>query len=354
MLRGKKRGFGSHAEPCIIEKNKMKSAKELIKTVAGFTFEKLSVLLPRRQGLSIIFMYHRVVEKLPAGLHDPAMFVTVNTLEMHIREIARHFEIVPIDEITTVTGEKKLCAFTFDDGWHDNYDTAFAILKKYRVPATIFIPVNLVSRPRAYWFQNLWELASQVISHDHREQFIEYFRNRAPFWHPTGIGPDQIYDLANELKKLPARELDTIVQKGYELLGIKLDSTDTIMKWEHMREMGRSGITFGSHGMHHNILTQLSYDEKCEEVAKSLDVLRHAEVAVTPFFSYPNGNWDAEAVSLVKQAGYKGAVTTELGFNETFTNPYLLKRVGLHEDISHTPSLLWFRIFQALMARQPA
>lgn len=298
-------------------------------------------------------MYHRVVEKLPAALHDPAMFVTANTLEMHIREISRYFKIVPIDDVIAGTGRgKRLCAFTFDDGWHDNYDNAFAVLKKYSVPATIFIPVNMVSLPQAFWFHNLWELASQVDSNEHRELFIDYFRNHAPTWRRMGIGLEEIYELMNELKKLPAKMLDTIVLKGYERLRIKVPSSDSIMKWEQIREMGRDGITFGSHGLHHNILTQLSYDSKCEEVAKSLDVLQHSDVAVTPFFSYPNGDWDAEAVSLVKQAGYRGAVTTELGFNALSTNPYLLKRIDLHEDISHNSSLLWFRIFQALMARQ--
>jgi peptidoglycan/xylan/chitin deacetylase (PgdA/CDA1 family) len=331
----------------------MNLGKELIKTIAGFSYKNLMAVLPRRKEFRLIFMYHRVVEKLPDGLHDPALFVTADTLEMHIQEIARQFEIVPIDDIISDTGAgKRLCAFTFDDGWHDNYDCAFAVLKKYRVPATIFIPVNMISSQQTFWFQNLWELASRVVLHDHGELFIDYFRRHAPSWRRTGIRLEQIYDLANELKKLPAEKLDAIVLKGYDRLGIQPSTTDTIMKWEHVREMGRFGITFGSHGLNHNILTQLTHDAKCEEVTKSFDLLQQAGVAMTPFFSYPNGNWDSEAVSLVKQAGYKGAVTTELGFNARSTNPYLLKRIALHEDISHTPSLLWFRTFQALTAKQ--
>ena len=331
----------------------MNSGKELIKTIAGFSFQQLLAVLPHRNDLRLIFMYHRVADKLPSGLHDPALFVTANTLEMHIREISRYFQIVPIDDIIAATGAaKRICAFTFDDGWHDNYDSAFAVLKKYRVPATIFIPVNMVSLSQPFWFQNLWELASQVVVHNHRELFIDYFRNYVPSWKRKGIGLEQVSDLANELKKLPADKLNEIVLKGYEWIGINPSTSDSIMKWDQIREMGRHGITFGSHGLHHNILTQLSYDAKCEEVAKSLDVLHNAGVAVSPFFSYPNGDWDTDAVSLVKQTGYKGAVTTELGFNVLSTNPYLLKRVALHEDISHTSSLLWFRIFQAIMARQ--
>jgi len=122
------------------------------------------------------------------------------------------------------------------------------------------------------------------------------------------------------------------------------------MNWDEIREMSQQGITFGSHGLHHNILTQLDSDAKYDEVVNSLHVMQNANVALTPFFSYPNGNWDDETVSLVKQAGYKGALTTELGYNVPLMDPYLLKRIAIHEDISRTSSLLWFRIYQAVIS----
>jgi len=330
---------------------KMNIIKRHIKSIAGGAFKNLVSSLRLQQNLKLIFMYHRVVDKPPKGLHDDAMFVTTRTLEMHIQEIVKCFDIVPLDGIMSATGiGKRLCAFTFDDGWIDNYESAFALLEKYRVPATIFVPVNMIASKTSFWFQNVWDLAAYVDREGTSEDFVNYFKNHVPSWVPPGISHDQIYKLTHELKNLPAEELHTLVAQAFEQLGIKPFSSINTMSWEQIREMSQRGITFGSHGLNHNILTKLDYNSKYEEVVKSLHVLRNADVSIAPFFSYPNGNWDAEAVSLVKQAGYKGAVTTQLGINEPATDPYLLKRVALHEDISYTSSLLWFRILQAVMS----
>ena len=329
----------------------MNVGKKIVKSFVGISFEKLLKAVPSFNNLRLIFMYHRVVEKPPVGLHDPALIVTSRTLDMHISEISKYFQIVPIDGILAPTGGgKRLCTITFDDGWHDNYDAAFAVLKKYQVPATIFIPVNLVSSQQNFWFQNLWDLASRVDRDGTSSDFVEYFRGLVPSWRRPGISLEQIYELTHELKSKSAEKLDALVLQAYERLGVTLPSTRYIMSWEQIREMSKEGITFGSHGLHHYILTQLNHDTKSKEVVNSFHALQNAKVAMTPFFSYPNGNWDEEALSLVRQAGYRGAVTTSIGSNGLSTNPYLLKRIAIHEDISHTASLLWFRIFQAVIS----
>ena len=120
-----------------------------------------------------------------------------------------------------------------------------------------------------------------------------------------------------------------------------------IIDWGHVSEMGQYGITFGSHGLHHYILTTLDNTLKKVEIAESLNKLKKKTNATIPVFSYPNGDWDKASIDLIMEAGYLGALTTKLGCNNYQTPPYLLNRIGLHEYISHTPDLFWFRIFQA-------
>jgi hypothetical protein len=73
-------------------------------------------------------------------------------------------------------------------------------------------------------------------------------------------------------------------------------------------------------------------------------------IGLHPVFSFPNGNWDAESIRYLMEAGYVAAVTTQPGFNTSATCPFLLNRIGLHEYISDTPDLLWFSIFQSILA----
>jgi peptidoglycan/xylan/chitin deacetylase (PgdA/CDA1 family) len=329
----------------------MFSIKAVVKSAAGAVYKK-AFLSKYLRDPRIILMYHRVVEEIPAGLHDPAMFVTTGTLDMHLREISHYFDIVPLDAIIEATGKKtRLCAITFDDGWVDNYDCAFPILKNYKAPATIFIPVNMVTQQQNFWFQNLLDLASQAATGDKGGAFIQYFSSCVPAWHTKGTSQDHIEDLTDALKGMPAATLETLIAGGYEKLRLTPAGKRDIMSWDQIHEMSQQGITFGSHGLHHNILTRLNFNIKRDEIVNSFDTLGNANVAMTPFFSYPNGDWDNEAVSLVKQAGYRGAVTTQLGVNDASTDPYILRRIAIHEDISNTASLFWFRIFQATISK---
>ncbi len=330
----------------------MFSIKAAVKSAAGAIYQK-AFLSQYPRDARIILMYHRVADEMPSGLHDPAMFVTTGALDLHLRELSRYFDIVPLDAIIKARdGKSRLCAITFDDGWIDNYTCAFPVLRRHRVPATIFIPVEMVTQQQNFWFQDLVDLATRAGTGGKREDFTSYFSGCVPAWRNKGTGRDHIDDLTSALKGMPAEALDTLVADGYEHLGFRPAGKRDIMSWDHIREMSREGITFGSHGLHHNILTQLNSEAKHHEIITSFSALGNARVAVSPFFSYPNGDWDDEAVSLARKAGYKGAVTTQLGINNTATDPYLLKRIAIHEDISSTASLLWFRIFQAALRRE--
>ena len=122
------------------------------------------------------------------------------------------------------------------------------------------------------------------------------------------------------------------------------------MNWEEIYEMGQHDISFGSHGLNHYILPTLNYELKKKEIVESFEKLHEKGVNIAPFFSYPNGDWDDDSASLVSSTGYKGALTVKLGWNTSNSDPYSLNRIALHEYISSSAPLFWFRIFQAVMA----
>lgn len=321
----------------------------LIKNIGGLSFKSFLSAFRPFQKISIILMYHRVVEETLKNYHDPAMLVSSKTFEMHIKEISQFFDIVPLEAITESNPQKRrLCAITFDDGWVDNYENAFPILKKNNIPATIFIPVNMIGSKKRFWFQSIWDIWSQAGKNGLISDCIRYFNTVIPAWKPEYIDVEQIDKLISELKHLPAQELNDLAEQSYRSLGLTPESDGYILNWEQVREMSQNGITFGSHCLNHYILPNLSKEIKKKEIFDSISILNKKGVSVSPFFSFPNGDWDNESLALVKEAGYKGALTTRLGYNTAQTDPFLLNRIAVHDDVTNTPSLLWFRILQAV------
>ena len=270
---------------------------------------------------------------------------------MHIKEISQLFDIVPLETILQKNNcVGKLCTITFDDGWLDNYDIAFPILKKYRVPATIFIPVSIIGSNYSFWFESLFHLANLAITSGKEKNLYQYFQNVVPSWMPSNNCTDNLSTLISALKHLPGNTLHDLVAKAFMNLGIEPISQNTVLNWNQISEMGQHRITFGAHGLQHYILSTLDNHLKQREIVYPLTLLHKKKIQYVPFFSYPSGDWDEESIAFVSEAKYKGALTAHIGYNTSKTHQFLLNRVQFHENISNTPDLFWFRIFQAFLA----
>ncbi len=98
-----------------------------------------------------ILMYHSVNPHAPK---ENRLVVPVESFQRQMRFLKEHkYKVLPLEELANFIKEKKrvphkTVAITFDDGYKDNYIYAFPILKKYNLPATIFIIVREVDRPQ--------------------------------------------------------------------------------------------------------------------------------------------------------------------------------------------------------------
>ncbi len=83
----------------------------------------------------------------------------INRFERHMRFLRKHkFNIIGFDTLLYYFKNKKkmppkTVVITFDDGFTDNYDHAFIILKKYAIPATIFLVAGLIGKTNI-WMRN--------------------------------------------------------------------------------------------------------------------------------------------------------------------------------------------------------
>ncbi len=100
-------------------------------------------------------------------------------------------------------------------------------------------------------------------------------------------------------------------------------------------------IRIGSHTKTHLRLDdKVSYVELEDEVHGSRQRIVD-ELGIAPrLFCYPNGNYCQNALRVVRES-YEGGVTTLRGWNRVGDDPFLLNRIGLHNDVAKdTISLL--------------
>jgi peptidoglycan/xylan/chitin deacetylase (PgdA/CDA1 family) len=256
-----------------------------------------------------ILMYHRVaVPGAEPLLSDRVISATPDEFAEQMEWVARHASPVGFKDLLALesTGHplpRRAVLVTFDDGYLDNYLSAFPALKRHRIPATIFLVTGLVGTREPFW----WDLVFAA-----------------------GSSPSEL----ERLKHLPDRERQEAVGAIAEGAGLRTDSFPrTLVSWAEVKEMAAEGIGFGGHTVTHPILSKLSPSMLAEEIdgCRSAIVRELGEAPLA--FAYPVGRAFAvndEAVKAVERAGFRYAVTTDYGRNpHPAESRFRLRRIGV-------------------------
>jgi hypothetical protein len=180
-----------------------------------------------------------------------------------------------------------------------------------------------------------------------RKESLRDLTNRYP-WLNSLIGKDDRPDIdaiVEACKIQTPEKIENFLDEVSRILGIDFPTERVLVHWGEVDEMSSHRISFGSHSCTHKIFTTLSIQEVEKEVTDSLYTLRNKSINVVPVLAYPNGNYNREIIRQVKAAGYEAAVSTCFGFEgRSSNNPFELKRIGVHHDISATLPLFAFHI----------
>ena len=195
-----------------------------------------------------VLMYHAVQDDWRSPLA-----VSRAEFEAHCRWLQRRRLVLPLDDwlrrFDRGRLERSFTALTFDDGFRSVYEVAFPILRKYGLPATVFVVGGTLGA------------------------------KRLPIDWTTGTPP----------------------------AGLATLSPDQIS------EMSSSRITFGSHGQTHRDLTTLSPSECERELIESRTTLEDVLGDAVGLFAYPLGTHNAAVRDAVERAGYGHAFGTSRG-----------------------------------------
>ena len=303
-----------------------------ISNTAGF--RKIS-LKARTEPTARILYYHRVNDD-----RDP-FFPSISTklFEEEMRFVSAHYKVVSLSQLLNALeggSTEPVLAITFDDGYQDNYHNAFPILQRYKVPASIFLETGSIDSREPLWFEQM-ALAIKNAAKDYIELETDFPKR---FWLRTRAERlAAIEDLFSFLRELPDLGRRQTLSRILRQLAVEdhTERRDKMLTWDQVRAMQKSGIDFGGHTVTHPFLSRMSEQEVVWEVCECKRRIEEELQVPVCHFAYPNGRekdfgkWNRD---VVRQAGYRAAVTTIWGQNSGSTDPMELRRGGPWEPNS--------------------
>ena len=273
-----------------------------------------------------ILMYHRVIE-IP---HIQG--VTSACFEQQMAYIAKKYRVVPIDQLVKEMAGGQLkpntLAITFDDGHCDFYSNAWPILKKYKLPATLYVTTDFIDKKQWMWPDLLKYILLRV---QHKKFTVD------------GLGVIDVYGqgvfetwnkISNHLLELSASQREKLMHSLVEAGEIQIPKSPEYpfspVSWEQLQEMKAEGLDIGSHSITHPILATINADQIEKELGSSAQRIKEMTGGLPKGICYPNGriqDINDQVVSVAKRIGYTyGLLALNYGFSEK--SPYRLGRVA--------------------------
>jgi peptidoglycan/xylan/chitin deacetylase (PgdA/CDA1 family) len=281
------------------------------------------VLRPLMGGVGAILMLHHVRPARPDRFQPNHLLeVTPKFFERVIRQLRRsRVDLISLDEMhrRVATGDfprRRFVCVTFDDGYRDNFEFAYPVLKKYEVPFAIYVATSFADRIGELWWLALEAVIAQNqmigLRIDGQDRWFEcrsVQEKRAVF--------DHIYAW---LRQRPTEaELRQVMRDltARHQVDMPAFCAELCMRWDELATLAADPlVTIGAHTVNHPILTKLDDKAVRSELEGSRSVIEAALGVRPAHLAYPVGDRSAAGpreFKIASELGFKTAVTTRPG-----------------------------------------
>jgi peptidoglycan/xylan/chitin deacetylase (PgdA/CDA1 family) len=303
-----------------------------------------------------VFAYHRVITEQQSrndGAHS-AMWISPNRLAEQIRWMRSIGEIVDYTRIlnTEISNDRPWFALSFDDGWKDNYDQAFPILKEHQVPAIIFLATNAVENGSLFWPEDISTKIKHLLNSNSITNVQTALRD---CWPGTGFKnrayQDDVMPMVeswiDKLKLLNDGERQERINACYNYLGLsKTPLQGYIMNWDEAREMQKHGIEFGSHTHNHTIIKELPEDIIESELRSSKELISDKLQIEVDSFCYPNARYNEKDGKILERCGYRYGFCIKNRTLRHCADNYYIPRFLISERLTAIPAYFNLRLLE--------
>jgi peptidoglycan/xylan/chitin deacetylase (PgdA/CDA1 family) len=286
-----------------------------------FRYGLLELASSAPANLLIVFGYHRIRpddESFSTPFCDEVYGPTVSEFERQILWLKRRTRILSEAELLEVleSGARpsgRCSMITFDDGYRDNYELAYPVLRKHGVPALFFVPSGLVAERKVGW----WDLIAWFVKQ-------------------TGKSNPELQALLGRMALEPHEKTQGLMERVAADWNVPLPDAALqdaqLMSWEQIREISRNGFAIGSHGHHHWVMKTLSPQSQEEELRLSKSWLEREAGLPVRSIAYPVGSerhFTRETCEIARRCGYRVAFSFASGVNRWDTlNRWAVRRVS--------------------------
>lgn len=261
-----------------------------------------------------ILIFHRVHAETDPIFPDEPDSVHFDRL---MRFVANTYSVMSLGQAVTRLIEGRLPPYplvvTFDDGYADNAEIALPILTRHGLTATFFVSTGFLDGGRM-WNDSVIECIR--ASNQSNLDLADYGLGICSL---SGHAERRatINGLLHHIKYLPLTERETSIALLQKLTRVAQLPSKLMMTSDQVRALHRAGMEIGAHTVRHPILASLSTEESAFEIRTSKNCLESITQAPVEVFAYPNGkpgrDYDGRHVELVRQLGFRGAVSTAVG-----------------------------------------
>jgi len=297
--------------------------------------------LKRGKYPAVIVNYHRFVESLDDIIEvHPSVTHSIEDFKKEIRFLNKYFDIRTMDDVVDSLNngsefKRPTIALTVDDGYKDNFDLMFPVLREEKVPATVFLSTAVIGTNNMNWYDYC---ASMIMHTGSASLQMNGLCGGETLKVITMEDKRCAYNrIIKKLKDIDIEERNQHLKDIETQLGAVTNSQPSMLNWDEIRIMSDAGITFGAHTHTHSILTRMPIEDAKKDIVHSKEIIENKLGMKVRHFAFPNGrksDFNEDLKRYCREIGFSSVSTFNYGNNRKVEDIWELKRIGSESPVS--------------------
>ncbi len=284
--------------------------------------------------------YHRVGHPGESLFDHDIWSATAEDFDQQVRFVKKNFDVIglgDLDDLLVHRRRHRAIMLTFDDGYLDNYELAYPVLRAHNATAVFFVTTGFLDqRNLAWWDEIAWMVNRTSRAAMEPGCWLEESLSLVPANRQATIGR-----LLKTYKSLPVERtapfLDFVADETGSGRCPASVASGTWMTWDQVREMSAGGMNIGSHTVTHPVLSRVGDEQLRHELRESKARLETELAIPIESISYPVGqpdSFNASCWQVAEELGYRWAFSYYGGFVPELANRFDIKRTAIELDCS--------------------